>query len=99
MNEDCKELSSKWVTESEVLTHNAAELIQILVVATTGSAQCRVYDGEDTQGELKLSFLVPYSANFIFPDRMYMRRGIYFYRDTKVRGALIRWKERPNQEG
>lgn len=99
MNVDSKEISSKLVTASEVLTHTAADLLEVLVTHTTGTAQCRVYDGEDTNGELKLDLKVQYSQSFKFPEGLYMRRGIYFYDDTKVQSALIRWRNRPSKEG
>lgn len=99
MNIDSKEISSKLVTDSEVLTHTAADLLSVLVTHSTGTAQCRVYDGENTSGDLKLDLKAQYSRNFRFPEGLYMRRGIYFYRDTKVQSALIRWRNRPSKEG
>ena len=99
MNLDSKKISSKLVTDSELLTPMAADLLQVIITHSTGTAQCRVYDGVDTNGDLKLDLKVQYSRSFRFPEGMYMRRGIYFYRDTKVQSALIRWRNRPSQEG
>lgn len=99
MDIDSKEISSVRVTDSQLITPSAADLIQVIVTHTTGTANWKVYDGENTSGDLKLDMKTEYSKSFEFPGGMYMRRGIYFYRDTKVQSALIRWRNRPSKEG
>jgi len=99
MDIESKEISSIRVTGSQLITPHSADLIQITVTHTTGTANWKVYDGENTSGDLKLDCKTPYTFNLDFPHGMYMRRGIYFYRDTKVQSALIRWRNRPSKEG
>lgn len=99
MDIDSKEISSMRVTDSQLITPHSADLIQIVVTHSTGTAQWRVYDGEDTNGDLVLDMKTQYTRSFEFPHGMYMRRGIYFYRDTKVQSALFRWRNRPSKEG
>jgi len=99
MEIDSKEISKMRVTDSQLITPHSADLIQIIVTHSTGTANWKVYDGENTSGDLVLDMKTQYTRNFTFPHGMYMRRGIYFYRDTKVQSALIRWRNRPSKEG
>ncbi|MBA7601998.1 hypothetical protein ES703_09083 [subsurface metagenome] len=95
MKEDGREYGSKRVTDSEVISSVPCDLLQIIVTHTTGTAQFKVYDGVNDEGELKLDLKAQYSHSFNFPGGMHMKQGIYFYRDTKVQSATIRWRVTP----
>lgn len=99
MNEDSKELSSMQTRVTALITPMAADLIQVIVTHTTGTSKWQVYDGEDANGDLKLDMKTEYSRSFSFPGGMYMRRGIYFVRESGVHSALFRWRNRPSKEG
>jgi len=99
MDMDSKEISSKWVTDSEILTKTGADLLQVLGTATTTEIEYKVYDGENNLGELKLDIKNEFSKSFEFPGGMYMRRGIYILADTHFQGCLVRWRNRPSKEG
>lgn len=99
MDIDSKEISSKQVGGSALITPTAADLLQIIVVADTATSQWQLYDGENTNGDLKLNAKTPYTKSIVFPGGLYMRRGIYFRNQTKVLSALFRWRDRPSNEG
>lgn len=99
MDIDSKEISSVQVGASALITKGAADLIQMIVVASTGTAQWQLYDGEDTSGDLKLNAKHSLTQPLEFPGGLYMRRGIYFRNQTKVLSALFRFRPRPSKEG
>jgi len=98
MDIDSKELSSVRVTDSALITPSAAELIQVIITQSSAPGAFKIYDGENATGDLKLDLKFAYSQSFEFPGGMYMRRGIYFYADTKVQCVTIRWRNRPSKE-
>jgi len=99
MDEVKGRIGSKRVTDSDVISAVPCDLIQIIVTHTTGTANWKVYDGVDANGELKLDMKTEYSKSFEFPGGMHMKNGIYFYRDTKVQCATIRWRVPPRVDG
>lgn len=99
MDIDSKEISSMQVGDSALITPHSADLLQVIVAASTGTCQWQLYDGENTSGDLKLNAKHSQTHSLRFPEGMYMRRGIYFRNQTKVLSALFRWKNRPSKEG
>jgi len=99
MDIDSKEISSVQVQASTLITPMAADLIQVIICTSTGTSQWQIYDGEDTNGDLKLNGKSTFTLPIEFPGGLYMRRGIYFRNQTKVLSALFRFRPRPSKEG
>ena len=99
MEIDSKEISSMQVQASTLITPHSADLIQVIISTSTGTSQWQLYDGENTNGDLKLDGKSNYTLSLEFPHGMYMRRGIYFRNQTKVLSALFRFRNRPSKEG
>lgn len=99
MDMDNKKISWVQAQASQLICKTACDLIQVILVASTGTLQAQIYDGENTFGDLILDCKAPYTTNLEFPYGMYMRRGIYFRNQTKTLSALFRFRPRPSKEG
>lgn len=98
MEEDGRKYGSVRVTDSQVISSVPCDLLQVIVTHTTGTSKWQVYDGVDTGGDIKLDMKTPYTKSFTFPGGMYMRRGIYFVRESGVHSALFRWRSIPRDK-
>ena len=97
---DCKEYSSKMITASEILAKHALELAQLVVVASNGTSDCRIYDGVDTNGEYKIRIRIPseQTRSFHFNPHIYFRNGLYIEFYQKVTNCFVQYRLRPHGE-
>jgi len=98
---DSKEYESKYLTATEILSKTACELAQLVVLASNDTCDLEIYDGVDTNGELKLRIRhqSERSRPYHFNPHIYLRRGLYLYFKQKVDGCFVQWKSRPSKEG
>jgi len=98
---ESKEYASKYLTATEILSNTACELSQLLILSSNATSDLKVYDGVDTNGELKLRIRGPASQSKPYPfnPHIYFRRGLYVEFVQKVDGCFIQWKQRPQIEG
>ena len=97
---DCKEYSSKYLTASEILAKHALELALIIPLAGNDVGDLNVYDGVDTNGELKLRVRIPakQSKPFPFNPHVYLRNGLYIDFTQKIDGCFVQYRLRPHGE-
>jgi len=98
---DPKEYASKYVTATEILSRTACELAQLVVLSSNDTSDLEIYDGVDTNGELKLRIRGPseQSKPYHFNPPIYFRTGLYLSFVQKVDGCFVQWRSRPSKEG
>ena len=92
---ESKEYSWKWITESELLSHGACELLYALLTSPDDISDCTLYDGENTNGEIiaNIESLANRSTEFTPCCPIYCRRGLYVAKGTRMKGILVQWRE------
>lgn len=99
---ESKEYSWKWVTDDELLSHGACELLFAFLVSDgTGTCGADLYDGENTTGTRIVRFRLAASATRAFSPKVpvYCRRGLYVGALVYARGIFIQWRELGHGEG
>jgi len=98
---DCKEYATKYLNATEILSTSACELAHLIVLSSNATSDLKVYDGVDTNGELKLRLRqgASQSQPFPFNPHIYLRRGLYIEFVQKVDGCFVQWRQRPQSEG
>lgn len=98
---ESKEYSWRWLEEDELLSHGACELCTIVITAKADKGEVRVYDGENTNGDLIafLECLANRSQEFKPYKPIYCRRGLYVDLIEKVYGVFVQWRELGHKGG
>ena len=104
MEEKSIEYSWKWVTADELLEKLSCELLYAeLVPDAQGSSTAVIYNGENTNGQIVISFRGNggYHTAFKPSKPVYCRRGLYVDVVANVRGILVQWRvlEHEKREG
>jgi len=92
---DSKEYSWKHLTASGLLSHGVCELCEVVVTASNATATLKIYDGENTAGEvaLQIKCASQQSRQIGFHHHVYFRRGLYVEFVQKVDYCFIQWRE------
>lgn len=74
------------------------ELSRLIPLAGNDVGDLNVYDGVDTNGELKLRVRIPakQSKPFPFNPHVYFKRGMYIVFTQKIDGCFVQWRMRPH---
>ena len=99
---ESKEYSWKWVTADELLSHGACELLYALFIPSdAATATAIVYNGENTSGDIVVSFRGAESRQSVFSPKapVYCRRGLYVDCGSNTRGVFVQWRELGHKEG
>ena len=90
-----------WVTKNTLLSTSACELISAhLVPDAAGTSTAIIYNGQNTHGEIIISFRGNggYHTPFQPPVPVYCRGGLYVVITSNVRGILVQWRNKPEEE-
>ena len=93
---ESKELSWKWVTANELLSHGACELIYAQAVSDGGEIKDTIlYSGENTLGKIILNFQKGAKGNITLSPKVpiYCHIGLYAVIGSSTEGILVQWRE------
>lgn len=95
MSIESKEISWKWITADELLSHGPCELIFIMLTSAASAARATIYDGENISGTVIaiLEATTNISQQMHFSVPVYCRRGLYIDVDTNATGCFVQWRE------
>jgi len=92
---ESEKYSWKWVTKDTLLSEGPCELVSAhLVPDAAGTSTAIIYNGQDTSGEIVMSFRGNggYHTPFQPPVPVYCRKGLYVDVTSNVRGILVQWR-------
>jgi len=97
---DAKEYSWKWVTDAELLSRGACDLIYAKFTPDTDVGNVTLYNGEDGNAEVIIKLLTAGAYNCEFSPRrpVYCRRGLYIGTIT-TGDVFVQWRVRSSKEG
>jgi hypothetical protein len=92
---ESKEYSWKRITDDELLSHGACELLYVDVEPSAANGRITFYDGESAAGEQIHALKTQPNTNVVFkpPEPIYCRRGLFVDIDEKVTAVFIQWRE------
>lgn len=97
---DSKEYATKYITASEILAKHALDLVCLVPLAGNAVGDIKIYDGVDTNGELKIRIRPPAkdTRQLHFNPHIYFRTGLYIEFVQKIDGCFVQWRLRPHGE-
>jgi len=95
---ESNDYSTKYIDASEILAKRKCDLSLLIPLSGGNVGDLRVYDGEDTGGELKLRVRLPsnQSKPFHFPRPIRFNVGLYVDFTEQIDGCLVQWKTLPD---
>lgn len=97
---DSIEYESLNITGTTLIAKHTLELVQLIPRAGGNIGYMSVYDGVDTNGELKMRLKVPTNTSrpFVFNPHVYFRMGLYIVFEEQIDDCFVHWKLRPKGE-
>lgn len=95
MERESIEYSWKWVTATELLSHGACEICNMMLTCEDGACHADIYDGENLNGTMVVSLktLEKRTQPMSLVHHIYCRRGLFVFLDDDCRGLFIQWRE------
>jgi len=97
MEGEVKEYSWKFATVDMVLCNGPCELEYFNVAPSAGAAECALYNGVDTSGELIIPVYLAVQLNYEYNPNppIYCSKGLFIDIGDNVTGVLVQWRELP----
>jgi len=92
---ESKAYSWKWVTDDELLSRGACELLFAHLVVSGGNGTATLYDGENTSGDKIITMQTQAKTGLQFHPKepIYCRRGLYVGDSSSLTGVFVQWRE------
>jgi hypothetical protein len=94
--EDCsKDYAWEFITSSRSVTKSKAEITYLNFVPSAATADAAIYNGQDANGKLVLSFLATVALNTEASPKkpIYCDKGIFIHIGSNITGLLIQWRD------
>jgi len=90
----------KWVIVDQVLTTRPCELIYAIAITNDSDPRDnKIYDGENTNGELIVNLQTKLNSNVVFnpPEPVKCHRGLYIDFGDNTEGVFVMWRNLPRK--
>lgn len=91
---ESKEYSWRYCTTDQILSKGPCELLYFNVCPSAGAAECALYNGTDTSGELIIPIYLTVQLNYDYSPKqpIYCSKGLFIDIGANVTGVLVQYR-------